>query len=125
MIQTMQGLDEAELQAQLAVELHGVPAEAAAQAVRRVRSAEARGMHLSLPTVLLDGGYLNDAQAEALRNNSDVTVKMDVEIVDQKTTLDYFDDEHPRVIAGYKLIQRLGGGTMGAVYLVEQLQTNQ
>jgi serine/threonine-protein kinase len=121
----MQGLDEAELQAQLAMELHGVPAEAAAQAVRRVRAAEARGQHLSLATLLHDGGYLSDEQADALRNNSDVTMKMDVEIVDQKTTLDYFDDDHPRIIAGYKLVQRLGGGTMGAVYLVEQLQTNQ
>jgi serine/threonine protein kinase len=121
----MQGLDETELLAQLAVDLYGVPSEVAARAVRRARAAEERGQHLSVPTILLDGGQINGDQAEALRNHSDVTAKVNVEILDQKTSLDYFDDEHPRVIAGFKLLQRLGGGTMGAVYLAEQTQTGQ
>ncbi len=92
--------------------------------VRKVLSAEHMGHHLNIITMFQDGGYLTEEQAQQLRQPSaDSFIAMHV--ADQKLVLDFFDDEHPKQIAGFQLNKRLGGGSMGAVYLVTQLQTNQ
>jgi len=73
---------------------------------------------------VLAAGTLTEEQAQKLRQPSGDSF-IAVQVAEQKLVLDFFDDEHPKQIAGFQLNKRLGGGSMGAVYLVTQLQTNQ
>ncbi|HQR06550.1 MAG TPA: serine/threonine-protein kinase [Gemmatales bacterium] len=115
---------EAERLAQRAVEEFDVPQDVAMKMVRKAVNAENMGHHLNLITLLQDGGYLTEQQAQQLRQPS-ADAYVAVPVTEQKLTVDFFDDEHPKVIAGFQLNKRLGGGSMGAVYLVTQLQTGQ
>lgn len=117
--------DEAQLVAQRAVERFGISADVAAQVVRRVHAAEKLGHRLNVITVLEDSGHLTTEQAEALRGEVGFTSVVSVKLADPAMSLEMFDDEHPKNIAGFKMQKRLGGGSMGAVYLVEQMQTGQ
>lgn len=115
---------EAERLAQRAVEEFDVPQDVAMKMVRKAVNAEHMGHELNIITLLQDGGYLTEEQAQQLRQPSADSF-FAVQVTDQKLILDFFDDEHPRQIAGFQLNKRLGGGSMGAVYLVTQLHTNQ
>jgi serine/threonine protein kinase len=121
----MAATTEADRYAQQAMEQFGVSSEAAEQALRRVEAAEKLGHHLSVINVLLESGHLTSSQAEQLQHESDFTDIVTVQVADRHLSLDFFDDEHPKFIAGFRLVQRIGGGSMGGVYLVEQLQTVQ
>jgi serine/threonine-protein kinase len=116
---------EADQQARLAVDRFGVPPEVVAQAVRRVEAAEKLGHHLNVAALLLESGHISSVQAEELQRETEYSSVVSVQVVDHRISLDYFDDEHPSVIAGFRLLKRIGGGSMGAVYLVEQIQTGQ
>lgn len=121
----MPQLQEAELIAKRAVEFFGVPTEAAAQILRNIRHSEQLGNHVNIITQLQDAGYLSEEQANNLRetgNGSFVAIQIGES---KKLNLEYFDEEHPRFIAGYELVRRLGGGSMGAVYLVSEPRTRQ
>lgn len=114
----------AEILAQQAIERFDVPRDVVEQIVRKVIQADTMGHHLNVITLLQDGGFLSEEQANQLRQPNDGSY-IAIQGSDQKLTMDYFDDDHPRFIAGFQLTRRLGGGSMGAVYLVEQAQTGQ
>ena len=93
--------------------------------LRNIRHAEQLGNHINIITQLQDAGYLSEDQANNLRetgNGSFVAIQVGEQ---KRLNVDYFDDEHPRFIAGYELVRRLGGGSMGAVYLVREPRTKQ
>lgn len=116
---------EAERLAQLAIEEFDVPNDVVAQILRNVLNAEKLGHHLNIVTQLQDAGYLNDDQASQLLQTSDGSF-IAIQVGEQKKLdVEYFDDDHPRYIAGFELTRRLGGGTMGAVYLVAEQRTRQ
>ncbi|MBL8821572.1 MAG: serine/threonine protein kinase [Planctomycetia bacterium] len=120
----MHSTHEIEQQAQLAIDHFGVPSDIASQMVSRVIQAEKQGVFLNVLTLLRDGGFLTDEQADQILKNSDGSFIAVQHAEVQKLDVEYFDDEHPRFIGGYELLKRLGGGTMGAVYLVSQPQSN-
>lgn len=121
----MPSAQEAENLARLASEHFGVPADVVNQILRNVQNAEKLGHHLNIVTQLQDAGYLNEQQAQQLMQSTDGSF-IAVQIGEtKKLDLEYFDDEHPKEIAGFTLTKRLGGGSMGAVYLVTQNTTNQ
>ncbi|HMP16340.1 MAG TPA: serine/threonine-protein kinase, partial [Gemmatales bacterium] len=121
----MPSAHEAENLARLAREHFGIPTDVVDQILRNVQNAEKLGHHLNIVTQLQDAGYLNEKQAQQLLQSTDGSY-IAVQIGEtKKLDLEYFDDEHPKHIAGFTLTRRLGGGAMGAVYLVVQQTTNQ
>lgn len=121
----MPSVHEADHLAQLAMEQFDLPADVVAQILRNVKNAEKLGHHLNIVTQLQDAGYLNDEQASQLLQTSDGSF-ISIQVSEQKKLdVEYFDDENPRYVAGFELIKRLGGGTMGAVYLVTERRTKQ
>lgn len=114
---------EVEHQAQLAIDLYGVPTDIASKMVKKVIQAEQQGQFLNVITLLRDGGYLTEEQAEKIIRNNDESYVAIQQAEYPRLDVEYFDEEHPRFIAGFELLRKLGGGTMGAVYLVSQHQT--